>query len=267
MLKLSVITATYKDPDGLQATLESLTSAADSIAEWIVIDSSPEVSRPILDHAAASLSCQHIVVPADGIYPAMNRGIQAALGDVLWFLNSGDLLFDRSVLEDCLTQLGDPTIDAIFSGARLSRDDKYLYSVFPPRSFWDGVKNGNRICHQAVLYRHKAFKKLFPYNTSYNLAADFELHLRAHIAGLKTASIPGDLVAFDMSGASSNTAAVLREFGQIATTLGQGLWGQRLRAGVFTDTLRVRALKAVSQSGIGPKLRPLWVAWKRKMKG
>jgi len=40
----------------------------------------------------------------NGIYDAMNKGIGIAAGDVIYFLNSDDILFDEDVIRDVVSE-------------------------------------------------------------------------------------------------------------------------------------------------------------------
>src|SRR5919108_5613652 len=104
--RLSVVTITYRDPAGLASTSESLLPLlrADNSWTWehVVVDSSPEENRAVLEGLPPDWPLLHVVTPARGIYPAMNEGIQCASGRYLWFLNGRDRLHDADALERLL---------------------------------------------------------------------------------------------------------------------------------------------------------------------
>jgi glycosyltransferase involved in cell wall biosynthesis len=67
--------------------------------EYIVIDGgSNDGSKAYIENHKDSLA-YWVSKPDQGIYHAMNKGIDRATGDYLLFLNSGDWLMDRSVIE------------------------------------------------------------------------------------------------------------------------------------------------------------------------
>lgn len=263
MASLSIITITYKDPDGLRATMESISKASDKIYEWIVVDSSPEENCAVLVSAPAALRIKHIKIPPSGIYAAMNAGITAAECETIWFLNGGDKLCSRNAIIECLDAFSDSSVDAVCANARLFKHSEFQYIVSAPSSFWAGVKNGNRICHQAIIYRNSSFKELFPYSTRFKLAADFDLHIRAYNKGLHLRALAIEIVDYDMSGASSGTKDVLSEFSEVVKSHAQGISGVRLRLGVFFERTRICILKAVAASPLARLLRPLWIIYKR----
>jgi glycosyltransferase involved in cell wall biosynthesis len=100
MLKLSIITVNYNNLEGLKKTIESVVSQTWQVFEYIVIDGGST------DGSAAYIEAQSVNIdywvsePDNGIYNAMNKGIKAATGEYLLFLNSGDDLTDLKALEN-----------------------------------------------------------------------------------------------------------------------------------------------------------------------
>lgn len=98
MPQLSIITINYNNLEGLKKTVESVVNQTWQEFEFIVIDGGSN------DGSAAYIESQseHInywVTERDaGIYDAMNKGIEKALGTYLLFLNSGDVVYNDNVL-------------------------------------------------------------------------------------------------------------------------------------------------------------------------
>lgn len=98
-MKLSIITINYNNKDGLQKTIDSVICQTWRDFEWIVIDGgstdgSKELIEKYQDYFAYWCS-----EPDKGVYNAMNKGIAKAKGEYLLFLNSGDSLYDKDVLQ------------------------------------------------------------------------------------------------------------------------------------------------------------------------
>jgi glycosyltransferase involved in cell wall biosynthesis len=90
--KLSIITVNLNNIGGLQKTFESVFNQLFSDYEYIVIDGgSTDGSVDIIAQNAIKIS-YWISERDNGIYHAMNKGIQVSKGEYILFLNSGDSL-------------------------------------------------------------------------------------------------------------------------------------------------------------------------------
>ena len=107
---LSIITINYNNKNGLQKTIDSVVSQSFRDFEWIVIDGgSTDGSRELIEQYADHFAFW-ISEPDTGIYNAMNKGIKAAKGEYILFLNSGDALYQRRALESVLSESFDEDI-------------------------------------------------------------------------------------------------------------------------------------------------------------
>jgi len=98
-MKLSIITINRNNAKGLGKTIESVVCQTFKDFEYIVIDgASSDESIDIIKKYSANMS-YWVSEPDDGIYYAMNKGINIAKGEYCLFLNSGDYLSSKSILE------------------------------------------------------------------------------------------------------------------------------------------------------------------------
>jgi glycosyltransferase involved in cell wall biosynthesis len=96
--KLSIITINYNNLKGLKKTVESLVNQTWQDFEYIVIDGgSTDGSKEYIESQSENID-YWVSEPDKGIYNAMNKGIEKALGTYLLFLNSGDVLYNDNVL-------------------------------------------------------------------------------------------------------------------------------------------------------------------------
>ena len=147
MIKLSIITINYNNAEGLRKTLASVAAQTYPNIEHIIVDGgstdeSVDVIREYESTLASRLSplasnLKWVSEPDKGIYNAMNKGIEIALGrrvvdtfnrselvedkhkgvqiaskDYVQILNSGDVLFDNNVTEKMISFL-DKSVKAI----------------------------------------------------------------------------------------------------------------------------------------------------------
>ncbi len=183
---LSVITVFRRDFEGLRATVESLAPllALGSDVELIVIEGDDR-HWPESNQVRASLSSLAVILkwcrmPDLGIYDAMNRGILAAQGEWIWFVNAGDVLTAslepqlfleqlRSVPESCFWAIGDVRI--VSEHGDLAGTSKY-HSL-------EGVRTGRfPICHQGVLVRSRAVALIVHFDVRMRISADYRMFLK-----------------------------------------------------------------------------------------
>ena len=111
-MKLSIITVNLNNMEGLQKTCDSIISQTFKNFEWIVIDGgSADGSKELIEEYGSNIS-YWVSEPDKGIYNAMNKGIKVAKGEYLYFLNSGDYLFDSNALSDVF--LDNPKEDIVY---------------------------------------------------------------------------------------------------------------------------------------------------------
>ncbi len=101
---LSIITINRNNAEGLKKTLDSVASQTCRDFEHIIIDgASTDSSVDIIKEYVASPAGKNVSYwvsePDSGIYNAMNKGIRKAVGDYCLFLNSGDSLYTKEIVQ------------------------------------------------------------------------------------------------------------------------------------------------------------------------
>ena len=88
----SIITITYNAVRLVEQTLLNVLSQSYPNIEYIVIDGgSTDGTVDIIRRYESGLA-YWVSEPDKGIYDAMNKGLQKATGDYVWFINAGDTL-------------------------------------------------------------------------------------------------------------------------------------------------------------------------------
>ena len=178
MVKVSVITVVWNAAAELEKTLSNLAALECTAAslEVIVIDGASTDGTPEVMKRYGDLISYGVSEPDGGLYDAMNKGIRAATGDYLWFVNAGDTVY----APDALTRIFSgpcPTADIYYgetlvvspAGKPLGLRKKQL----PHGGLtWHSLLRGMVVCHQSFIVR----RSIAPlYNTDqYRLAADID---------------------------------------------------------------------------------------------
>src|SRR5690554_4083025 len=98
-MKFSIITVCKNSEATIENTILSVISQSYCDFEYIIVDGvSTDKTLDIVNKYRGSIA-KIISEPDSGLYDAMNKGINAASGDYLFFLNSDDKFIDDNVLE------------------------------------------------------------------------------------------------------------------------------------------------------------------------
>ena len=209
-MKISIITATYNSGKTLRDTIESVLRQSYTDYEYIVKDGgSKDDTLEIVKAYAPKFGDRLKVIsePDQGIYDAMNKGIQMATGDVIGILNSDDFYTSADALQVIADAFANNDIDATYGDIHFVNDDdlskcvRYYSSAIFRRSF---MRFGLMPAHPSFYCKKAVYEKYGSFDTSYKVAADFENLLRIiYVGNIKTKYIPKDFVTMRTGGAST----------------------------------------------------------------
>ena len=101
----SIITITYNAVRLVEQTLLNVLSQSYPNIEYIVIDGgSTDGTVDIIKRYESGLA-YWVSEPDKGIYDAMNKGLQKATGDYVWFINAGDTLCSSDTVQSVVSRL------------------------------------------------------------------------------------------------------------------------------------------------------------------
>lgn len=191
---ISIITITYNAAPVIRPTLESLNAQTFRDFEHLVIDGASKDDTVSIVREM----CPDSIIrsePDRGLYDAMNKGLRAAKGKYLLFLNAGDALHTPDTLQRYAEATGlngsripnrIDNADSILSCADIIYGDtvvvdsdrnfvKPRHLSVPERLTFHSFSNGMLVCHQAFMVR----RDLAPeYDLQYRFSADYEWTLR-----------------------------------------------------------------------------------------
>ncbi len=177
--KLSIITINYNNLIGLQKTIESVTDQTWQEFEYIVIDGgSTDGSATYLESQTNKIT--YWVSESDkGIYNAMNKGIAKATGEYLLFLNSGDHLYQESVLEKNKHHL--ETYDLITFDLKVIGDNMQKSINFPKKlRFLDlYLSSFCSLLHPTTFIKKELLITVGLYDEKYKVVSDWKFFMIA----------------------------------------------------------------------------------------
>ncbi len=208
-MKISVITVVYNAEDTLEQTIMSVYGQSYNEIEYIIIDgSSSDATLSIINKHRDKIS--HVISePDQGIYDAMNKGINISTGDVVGFLNADDLYYENNVVEKIIRCFETDSVDACYgdlvyvSKNNLSKIVRYWESC----NHIEGLcKTGWMPAHPTLYMRKKIYDKYGTYDLAYKLQSDYELCLRLlEVEKINTKYLPEILVKMRIGGVTNNS--------------------------------------------------------------
>lgn len=205
-MRFSIITPNYNSGKFLEQTLASvIAQIADGIElEYIVIDGgSADFSHEIIARYSNSIA-RTIIEKDSGPANAINKGLAAATGDVLAWLNADDIYYPgalrrvRHVFEQrpdaAICFGGCPIVDA--QGQEIRAAITRFKESFYPVSSRFTYQCINYLSQPALFFRRSAFEQAGPLREDMRAAWDYEFILRLWRSG-GAAQVPGvPLAAF-----------------------------------------------------------------------
>ncbi|WP_159467825.1 glycosyltransferase family 2 protein [Dyadobacter sp. 3J3] len=168
---LSIILVTYNAEEFLQRCLDS-----------IYIQEYPHIEIIVMDGASTDGTVDIIQENSDklafwksekdnGIYDAMNKALDLARGQWIYFIGADDIL--TPAFSKFAEELKEP--DRIYYGSVLKAGKKYLGQLSPYHQAKTGIN------HQAIIYPAQVFY-CYRYDMKYKISADhvFNMHLNRH---------------------------------------------------------------------------------------
>lgn len=203
-MKISIITVCYNEAATIKKTFESIFSQSYKNIESIVIDGgSTDGTIDIIEKYKDKIA--YFVSESDeGIYNAMNKGIKASSGEILYFLNGNDSLYSEDVLETVVNAFKQENYDFVYGNINLiypkmNKIEKYNKGI----NYY--ISLNLPICHQSVFYKKKLFDKFGLYDENFFILADKDFNMKIWTnKKTKTFYLNKIIARFDKTGISSD---------------------------------------------------------------
>jgi glycosyltransferase involved in cell wall biosynthesis len=232
---ISVITVCFNSESTIRDTVSSVARQSLDAFEHIIIDGNSTDSTVILINSERHARLKLVSEPDEGIYWAMNKGLEVATGEYVAFLNADDFYKDDNVLlrvADVARKTGSDLIlgNTEFLNSYRPRRFNRLYSAKYFRRWW--IKLGIMPPHPSLFARRTLLNKAGGFDTSYKICADFDLIARLILQhNASWASLNHTTTVFREGGLSTSGEHVRKEISlEFARSLKSiGILGARWR--------------------------------------
>ena len=190
-IRISVVTVCLNVIDTIGETVKSVLGQTYDNMEYIIVDGmSTDGTLEMIRHYEDRREVQVVSGKDNGLYSAMNKGIDLSNGDYILFLNSGDVFAHETVVDNVVTQIRGfgETKDGQLDKNRLP-DIVYgnvtkIYSQNRINEKYSGrnkvfqlLMMGKMPCHQGIFAKTSVLRK-FRFDEAYKICADFDFLMR-----------------------------------------------------------------------------------------
>jgi glycosyltransferase involved in cell wall biosynthesis len=182
-MTFSIITVTYNAAQWLERTIQSIVNQNYPDIEYIIVDGgSTDGTVDIITNYELRIT-KWISEPDNGLYDAMNKGLQLATGNYVWFINAGDRIHSPNTLQEIANHLSPftlhPSPDIIYGETEISDAQDNSLGLrrlkAPKKLIWKSFKMGMLVSHQSFIAKREIAE---PYDLHYRYAADVDWCIR-----------------------------------------------------------------------------------------
>lgn len=189
-MKISIITATYNSEASILDTVKSLKEQTYPRAnvEWILVDGGSTDKTLELIQQQDFHPDQWVSELDNGIYDALNKGVEMATGDFVGFLHADDVLAAPSVLHHISCALQNSGADAVYGDLQYVRPLEngefglvrhWKSGIYYLRKLkWGWMPPHPSLYLRKEIYEQTKLENGEYFDTSYSCAADYDFMMR-----------------------------------------------------------------------------------------
>tara|TARA_B100000767_G_scaffold265186_1_gene280956 strand:- start:470 stop:1243 length:774 start_codon:yes stop_codon:yes gene_type:complete len=207
--KISIITVSFNSQSTIKQTIQSVDSQDYQNKEFLLIDgASADWTLDIISFLKDKIN--YFVSEKDnGIYDAMNKGIQAASGDIIGILNSDDFYSSNKVLSKVTKIFEETDCDCLYGDLVYvdKGDARNIVRYWKSGEFSKKkLRMGWMLPHPTFFVKKEIYEKYGLYNLKLKTAADYEMILRLlHKDNIKVEYLPEILIKMRIGGESNSS--------------------------------------------------------------
>ena len=183
---VSLITVVLNNRTAFERAAESVCAQSYRSIDYIVIDGGSTDGTVDVIKRFTDRITHWVSEPDRGISHAFNKGIAAASGRYLGFVNADDWL-EPDQIERAVHSLESRNADFVFGDlAYHDTDGKLLHIIKGDQHYADRIESCMpALNHPTMLVRGSVFDGIGGFDEQYEIAMDYDWALRAHLAGFR----------------------------------------------------------------------------------
>jgi glycosyltransferase involved in cell wall biosynthesis len=245
--------------EDLARTIASVLEQSYGSLEYVVIDGgSTDGSDAVIRNHAGQIA-HWVSEPDSGLYDAMNKGVRAATGEWVLFMNAGDRFHDHAVVADVFARPADD-VDIIYGDMVRQYTEDNVKRLVPARPL-SALPLRMPCSHQSMFARRDLLQR-FPFAQDLSIAADHEFVLRAMQSGARFRKQERTIGIFSTGGTSDrNRLEAMHQLFRILERHELLTLDRRLRHSIMLT----RALAGAYVKRILPRPLTRWILRRRPL--
>ena len=212
-MKLTVVTVAYNAAPTIEHTISSVAAQDWPDYEHLVIDGASTDDTLARAERLAHPRLRLLSEPDKGLYDAMNKGLRAARGDLIGFLNADDFYCRTDALSQVARRAAATSRDAVCGDIVIvdPEDPLKVLRKYPARGFrpWM-LRLGHMPPHPGFFVRRRAVEEVGEFDLAYKTAADLDWMIRFFLVhGLGVEPIEPTITAMRAGGQSQSVKGML----------------------------------------------------------
>lgn len=206
-MKVSIITASYNSEKNIARCVDSVNRQTYENLEHIFIDggSSDGTLSQINQSYRANLLVSE---PDDGIYSALNKGIQLASGELIIFLHSDDLFNNDHIIQKLVEPFyDDVNLIGVYGNIRFVRrvgSQLKVVRTWKSKQFESSsLAYGWMLPHTGLIIKKSVFSKIGKFDETFEISGDYEFLLRFLSTDPKIRYIDKNITEMQIGGVST----------------------------------------------------------------
>jgi len=201
-LFFSIVIPVYNSAGTLAENLKSIADQSYVDFEIVFVDGgSTDETLKIIHHfeiEKGHIRTRLLSEPDKGIYDAMNKGLDLAQGEWVYFMGCDDRFCSLSILAQVASEIANEDLDLVYGNVEGAVSGiRYIYNTLS-KVLSVGIH------HQSVFYRRSLFNELGKYDLRFKIASDYHFTLKVFLSNrYKTKYIDLDIAYYGEDGYSS----------------------------------------------------------------
>ncbi len=208
-MKISIVTAVYNREATVADAIQSVQQQTYRNIDHVIQDGGSTDNTLEIIKSREDARTVLVSEPDRGIYDALNRGMGRATGDIVGLMHSDDIFAHTNVVAQVAHAFEDPETDCVYGDLQYvaANDTNHIIRQWKSGPYnRELLRHGWMPPHPTFYVRRTVLERLGDYDTSYQIAADYDAMLRWLWTGsIRATYIPDVMVKMRVGGESNRS--------------------------------------------------------------